>query len=157
MKQKISFIKSNNALLIFSALIAIMLLNISITTESFTAFPDFEGSAKAIIADILLIPSTFGILIMFYVFLRFPKKIELNQTTSTVMFDGYKLDNPIEVTIHGNNREKAKYRLTLKSRGKEILKTGFIYKIENEVKGKKTFVSGNSQMIIFIENNKDYR
>ena len=150
MKQKISFIKSNNALLIFSALMAIMLPIISSTTQSFTAFPDFQGSAKAIIADILLIPSTFGIIIMLYVFLRFPKKIELNLATSTVMFDGYKLDNPIELTIQGNNREKAKYRLTLKSRGKEILKTGFIYKIENEVKGKGSFVSGNSQ-IIFIE------
>lgn len=74
----------------------------------------------------------------------------MDQSTSTVTLDGRKLDNPVEATIQSNNREKVYYRLTLKSQGKEILKTGFIYKIENTRNDDNSLASDNKQ-IVFID------
>lgn len=104
----------------------------SLVTETFTAFPDFQGSTKAIIGDFLILPSTLGVFVMLYVFLRFPKHIELNEAASVVTFDGHEVDNPVEITIQSNKKNDESYRLIVTSQEKRKLKTGFIYKISDD-------------------------
>lgn len=143
-----SFTKSYNGLQYIGILLGIMLTLTALTTEMFTAFPDFEGGAKAIAADLLIIPSTLGVFAMLIVFFRFPKHIQVNEANMSLKFDGRKIDNPVEVTIQSNQQENERFMFIVYSNRKQKLKTGFLYKINSDQEQPISLSSGKAQITL---------
>lgn len=148
MNQKISFTKSNKPLLSAVFLLVVMLGVTSFATETFTALPDFQGSGKAIIVDVLLIPVNLGVIFILYTSFRLPKHIELNETASSLFFDGIKVNNPVEMLINSNKQNEVRYSFNVTSQGQLKLNTGFLYKIESDSGSPSSFDADHRRILL---------
>lgn len=148
MKNQITFTKSYQSLILIFGFLCLMLFALAYTTGMFTTILAFQGNYKITAAFILIIPTTPGILMILFVFLRFPRQIQVNKETATITFDNVKIDNPVEITITSNHKQPGLYQVILKSKGKQKLKTGFIYKNDDELKSY-SFSDNGSAISIF--------
>lgn len=135
MKKEILLVKSNTTpyWIFYAIFLGIALTFSSLTTETFTALPDFQGGGKVIVADLLIIPSTIGAIFIGIAMYRLPKCIEISEEDSRLAIDNINVDFPAEVTLESKKEDNELFKVLILSKGKQKLKTGFVYKIKNDL------------------------